>query len=69
MFKKNGLMSGMQPALTIIIIIPMLFGSLRVQRSIFLISLELVVLVSHQIQSLQVTPSLKYGNTGWYFTL
>jgi len=35
----------MQPASTIIIIIPMIFGNLGVQQSTFSISLELVVLV------------------------
>jgi len=39
-------MSGMQSESAIIIIIPMIFKSLGVQWSTFLISLELVVLVS-----------------------
>ena len=69
MFKKNGSMSGMQPASTIIITIPMIFGSLGVPQSTFLIGLELVVLVSQQIQSLQMTLLLKPRNTGWYFIL
>jgi len=59
MFKKNGSMNCMLLALTIIIIIPMTFGSLGVQRSTFLIGLELVTLVSQQIQYLQMTLSLK----------
>ena len=46
MFRENGSMSGIQPASTIIIIIPMIFGNLGVQQSIFPINLELVVLVS-----------------------
>ena len=52
MFKKNGSASGMHPASTTIIIIPMIFGNLGVQQSTFLIDLELVVLVFQQIQSL-----------------
>ena len=57
-------MSGTQPALTIIIIISMIFGSLGVQRSTFLISLELAVLVSQPIPYVQMTLLLKPGNTG-----
>jgi len=38
-------MSGMQPGSTFIIIIPMIFGSHEVQRSIFSTDLELVVLL------------------------
>jgi len=45
MFKKNDLMSGMQPTSMFIIIIPMIFESLWVQRSFFSIDLELVVFV------------------------
>jgi len=52
MFKKNGSISGIRSASTIITIIPMIFGNLGVQQSAFLISLQLVVLVSQQIQSL-----------------
>jgi len=58
-------MSGMQHASTIIIIIPMIFGSLWVQQSNFSINLEKVMLVSRPIQSLQLTSSLKPGNTRW----
>ena len=57
MFNKNGSMSGMQPASTIIITIPIIFGSFGVPQSTFLIGLELVVLVSQQIEYLQMTPS------------
>jgi len=67
MFEKNGSMSGMQPASTFIIIIPMIFGSLGVQQSIFSIDLELVVFVSQQIHYLQTILYLKLENTGWYF--
>ena len=56
-------MSGMQPALTFIIIIPMIFWSLRVQQSTFSIGLELVVFVFQQIHYLQMIMSLKPGNT------
>ena len=63
MFEKNGSTSGMQPASTFIIIIPMIFGSLGVQRFIFPTNLELVVLVSQQIYYRQMTLSLKPGNT------
>ena len=68
MFEKNGSMSGMQPTSTFIIIISIIFGSLGVQRYIFLIDLELVVFVSQQIHYLQMILSLKPENTGWYFT-
>lgn len=54
----------MQPASTYIIIIPMIFGSLGVQRSIFPTDLELVVFVSQQIHYLQMILSLKLENTG-----
>ena len=64
MFEKNGSMSDMQPASTFIIIIPMIFGSLEVQWSIFPIDLELVVFVSQQIHYLQMILSLKPENTG-----
>ena len=63
--QENGLMSYMRPVLTIIIIIAMIFGSLRVQQSTFSIGLELVVLASKPIQSLQVILSLKSGNMDW----
>jgi len=61
-------MSGIQPASTFIIIIPMIFGSLGVQRSFFLTNLELVVFGSQLIHYLQMILSLKPGNKGWYFT-
>jgi len=65
MFKKNGLMTSLQPALTIIIIILMIFRNHGVLRSSFLIDLELVVLDFQQTQSLQMTPSRKLGNIEW----
>ena len=69
MSKKNGSMSGLQPVSTIIIITPMIFGSPGVQQSTFPIGLELVVLVSQQIQYFQMILSLKPGNMEWYFIL
>ena len=68
MLERNGSKSDMQPAPTFIIIIPMIFGSLGVQRSFFPTNLELVVFVSHQIQYLQMITSLKPENIEWYFT-
>ena len=68
MFEKNGSMSDMQPTLTFIIIIPKIFGSLGMRRSIFPTDMGLVVLVSQQIHYLQMTMSLKSVNTGWYST-
>jgi len=59
MFKKTGLMNGVQLASIFIIIIPMIFRSLGVQPSTFSISLGLVVLVSYQIKYLQMAISLK----------
>jgi len=55
-------MSDMQPVSTTIIIISMLFGNLGVQQSIFQIDMELVVLASQQIQSLQMTQLCKPEN-------
>jgi len=62
MFKKNGSMTGMQPLLTIIIIILMIFGNHWVVWYSFLIDVELVALDSQLIQSLQMTPSWKLEN-------
>ena len=64
MFKKNGSMCGMQPASTFIIIIPMIFGSLGVQRYFLATDMELVVFVSQQIDYLQMILFLKSENTG-----
>jgi len=61
-------MNGMQPTLTFIIMIPMIFGSHGVQQSTFPIGLELVVFVPQQIHYLQMTLSIKPENLGWYFT-
>lgn len=62
MFNQNGSTTGMQPASTTTIIIPMIFGNHGVLRSYSLIDLELVVLDSQQIQSLSMIPSLwEYG--------
>ena len=63
MFKKNGSMSRMQPASTIIIIIPMIFGNHGVLQSIFLIDLELVVLVfsTFNISKQPHCESVEYG--------
>jgi len=57
MFKKNGSTNGIQPASTTTIIILIIFDSHGTLRSSFLTSLELVVLVFQQIQSLHMTPS------------
>jgi len=68
MLEKIGSKSGMQPASTFIIIIPMIFESLGVQRSIFSTNLELAAFVSQPIHYLPMILSLKPENTGWYFT-
>jgi len=59
MFKNNGSTTGIHSASTIMIIILMIFGSCGVLRSSSLVDLELVVLDSEQIQSLQMTLSRK----------
>ena len=63
MSRKNGSMSGIQHASTIIINIPMIFGSLGVQQSNSLISLELGVLTFQPIQSLNdsIIKAREYG--------
>ena len=63
MFKKNGPTNDMHPASTTIIIILMIFGNHGVLQFTFLINLELVALVSQQIQPLQMTLLLKSGIT------
>ena len=54
----------MQPALTFIIIIPMIFVSLGAQRSIFSTDLELVAFVSQPIYYLPMILSSKPENMG-----
>ena len=55
MFKKNGSTHDMQPALTTIRTIPMIFGKHGVLQSSFLIDLELVVLDYQQTHFLLKT--------------
>ena len=57
----------MQPVLTFIITIPIIFGSLGVQRSIFPTDLESVAFVSQPIQYLPDILSSKPGHMGWFF--
>jgi len=60
-------MSGVQLASTFIIIIPMIFGSLGVQRSIFPTDLKLEAFVFQPIHYLPMILPSKPGNMGWYF--
>jgi len=55
MLKKNGSTTGVQPALTTIRTIPMIFGKHGALQSLFLMDLELVVLDFQQTHFLLKT--------------